>query len=213
MLLAVNLTVFHVAVSIVSTVVLVELLFPEHRQRPWVGRRRLIVAAVTFLVLPPLLYGEYSPHPLPQLVAAAALMATLVLVATRLPSRVSLWDSRASLLPARRGAAPLAFLAAAANLLLMGLSDSDTPWPLTLLAVLSPVVLALLVIRTRVSGPVFGRDGLRVVTGILGFYCLYAVSIGLFGRYDLTLGGIAVVALLWSLRGRVRAATPLPDPS
>lgn len=43
-LLATSLTVFHVAVSIVSTIVLVELLIPEHRQRPWVGRRGLVVA-------------------------------------------------------------------------------------------------------------------------------------------------------------------------
>ena len=97
----------------------------------------------------------------------------------------------------------MAFVGAAANLLLMGLSDSDVRWPITLLAVLSPVLLAFLVIRGRVSGPVFGRDGFRVVSGILGFYCLFAMAVGLTGRYDLTLGVAAVVVLLWRLRGRV----------
>ncbi len=52
-LLAANLTIFHIAVSIVSTIVLVELIFPEHRQRPWVSTRGLGVGAVAFLVLPP----------------------------------------------------------------------------------------------------------------------------------------------------------------
>jgi hypothetical protein len=209
-LLATNLTVFHVAVSIVSTVIIVELLFPQHRQRPWVGRRGLVGSGVAFLVLPPLLYGEYTLDPLPQLVAAALLMAALVLVAVRLPGRPSLWDSRAVTLPPRRGVTTVAFLAAAANLVLMALSDTDTPWPLALLAVLSPVVLAFLVIRTRVSGPVFGRDGLRVVTGILGFYCLFTITLGSLGRVDLMLGGLAVAALLWRLRRRVAAATPVP---
>jgi hypothetical protein len=72
------------------------------------------------------------------------------------------------------------------------------------------VVLAFLVIRTRVSGPVFGRDGLRVVTGILGFYCLFTITLGSLGRVDLMLGGLAVAALLWRLRRRVAAATPVP---
>ena len=205
-LLAANLTVFHIAVSIVSTVVLIELLFPEQRQLPWVGRRGLVVTAVAFLVLPPVLYGEYSLHPLPQLVAATALMVLLVLVAIRLPGRPSLWESQAVTNPAQRGVSVVAFVAAAANLLLMGLSDTNTPWLLALPAVLSPVVLGWLVIRTRVSGPVFGRDGLRVVSGVLGFYCVFAMAVGLTGRYDLTLGAMAVVVLLLLLRRRVRVA-------
>lgn len=199
-LLATDLTVFHIAVSMVSTIVLVELLFPEHRQCPWVSGRRLVITTCAFFVLPPLTYSDHSLHPLPQLVAAGVLMAVLVLVATRLPGRPSLWESRARPLPARRGVAPVAFVATSANFLLMGLSDTDAPWPLSVVAVLSPVVVAYAVIRPRVSGPVFGRDGLRVVIGILGFYCLLAIGVGLAGRYDLTLGALAVVVLLWRLR-------------
>jgi hypothetical protein len=205
-LLAANLTVFHIAVSIVSTVILVELMFPEHRRQPWLGRRGLVVTAAAFFVLPPVLYGEYTIRPLLQLLAAAVLMVVLIQVAVRLPGRPSMWDSQAETLPARRGVTVVAFVAAAANLLLMGLSDTDTPWPLALLAVLSPVVLGYFVIRTLVSGPVFGRDGLRVVLGILGFYCVFAMAVGLTGRYDLTLGALAVLALLSMLHHRVRVA-------
>ena len=135
-------------------------------------------------------------------------MGVLVLVALRSPGRPSLWDSRAPLVSPRRGVAPLAFSATAANFLLMGLSDLETPWPLAVVAVLTPVLLAFLLIRPRVSGPVFGRDGLRVVSGILGFYCLFAIGVGLTGRYDLTLGALAVVWLVWRLRSRLRVATP-----
>lgn len=211
-LLASNLTVFHIAVSMVSTIVLVELVFPEHRQRPWVDGRALSITVAAFLVLPPLTFGEYSLHPLPQLAAAAALMVVLVLVAIRLPGRPSLWESQAIALPSRRGVGPVAFVAAAANLLLMGLSDTDVAWPYALLAVLSPVVLGFLAVRTRVSGPVLGRDGLRVVSGVLGFYCVFAMGVGLLGRYDLTLGAAAVAVLLWRLRRRVRAR-PAPSPA
>ncbi len=208
-LLATNLTVFHIAVSIVSTIVLVELLFPDQRAQPWVSCRGLGVAAVAFFVLPPALFGEYTLDPLPQLTAAAALMASLVLAALRLPGRPSLWNSHAELSSPRRGVAPVAFMATAANFVLMGLSDIATPWPLAVLAVLTPVGVAILIVRTRVSGPVFGRDGLRVVTGILGFDCLFAIGVGLGGRFDLTLGALAVIVLLWWLRDRVRGAVTI----
>lgn len=80
--------------------------------------------------------------------------------------------------------------------------------PQALAVVTDPaVVLGCAVIRFRVSGPVFGRDGLRVVTGVLGFYCLFAMAVGLAGRYDLTLGALAAVALLWRVRRRVRAGS------
>jgi hypothetical protein len=205
-LLAANLTLFHIAVSIVSTVVLVERLFPGHRHRPWVGPRGLRITGIVFLVVPPLTFGKYSIHPLPQLVLAAALVALLVLVGGRLRGRPSLWDSQAEPLPVRRGVVPVAFVATAANFLLMGLSDTETPWPLAVLAVLAPVAIAFLFIRTRVSGPVFGRDGLRVVSGVLGFYCVFAIGVGLAGRYDLTLEGLGVAYLLWRLRARSDAA-------
>ncbi len=43
----------------------------------------------------------------------------------------------------------------------------------------------------------------------LGGLCLLAIGSGLFGRYDLTLGALAVVWLLWRLRVRVRTVAPV----
>ena len=209
-LLATNLTVFHVAVSIVSTIVLVELAFPTHRQRPWVEGRGLIATVAAFLVLPPLLYGEYTLDPMPQLALAALLVVALVLIGRSQRREPSLWSSTAATEPARPGLAPVAFTVAAANSLLMGLAETEVPWPLALVAVLAPVVLGGLFVASRASGPVFGRDGLRVVTGIVGYYCVLSGVIGLAGRFDLTLGALAVVWLLWALRGRVRETEVVP---
>ena len=199
-LLATNLTVFHIAVSIVSTIVLVELLFPGYRERPWLSKHGLVVAAVAFFVLPPALYGEYTLDPAAPARRSGRADGTAHPGGGADVGHPSLWDSRAELLPPRRGVVPVAFVATAANFLLMGLSDIDAPWPLAVLAVLAPVLLAFLVLRTLVSGPVFGRDGLRVVTGILGFYCVFAMGIGLTGRYDITVGALLVVLLLWRMR-------------
>jgi len=46
LLLAVLLTAFHAAVSICCSVLLVERAFPGHRDRPWVGTRALVAAAL-----------------------------------------------------------------------------------------------------------------------------------------------------------------------
>ncbi len=204
-ILATSLTIFHVTVSIVSTIVVVELLFPGHRDRPWVSGRGLGSAAAAFFVLPPALFGEYNLDPLPQLVASAALMATLVLVGIRLRGSPSLWRSRSALTPERRGVVPVTFVATALSVFAVGLAGTSTPWPVTLLAVVAPLPVAAVILRTRVSGPVFGRDGLRVVLGVVAFRCVLAGAVGLAGRLDLTLGAVAVAYLLWRLRQRVRA--------
>ncbi|MFT4084699.1 MAG: hypothetical protein QM638_19140 [Nocardioides sp.] len=203
-LLAVNLTVFHIVVSVVSTIVLTELMFPGFRDRPWLEGRAWGIVAGSFVLLPSIAYGHYSLDYLPQRVVAALLVVALALVAIRLHGHPSLWASAAVPGPARRGVAAVSFLAAAANLLLMGLSDTGTPWPIAVVAVLAPVLLAHLLLRRRVSGPVFGRDGFRVVAGVLGFYCLFAFGVGLAGRFDLCLGAVAVGVLLWRIRRRQR---------
>jgi hypothetical protein len=46
-----------------------------------------------------------------------------------------------------------------------------------------------------------------VVSGIVGFYCLFAMIVGLAGRYDLTLGALAILALLRRVR---RAQVEVP---
>lgn len=104
----------------------------------------------------------------------------------------------------------MAFLAAAANLLLMGLADTTVPWPVTLAAVLSPVLLAFLAIGSRVSGPVFGRDGLRVVSGFLGSTAS-SRSRSRWPALRPDPGSLAVAALLCRLRGSVRR--PRQEPS
>lgn len=46
-LIATHLTIFHAAVSICASVLVVEHLFPDVRSQPWVGRTGLVIAGLT----------------------------------------------------------------------------------------------------------------------------------------------------------------------
>jgi hypothetical protein len=63
LLLATHLTAFHVAVSICSSVLLVERLFPAQRERAWAGQRGLALAAVALVLVVPLTYGNVARGP------------------------------------------------------------------------------------------------------------------------------------------------------
>jgi hypothetical protein len=194
-LLATHLTIFHVAVSMGASIVLVDRLFPGRHDRPWVGGRSLIAAAAVFLVVPPLLYGEYSVQPLAQLLAAAGLMVVLVVLAFRVTRR-----------PRLRGWVPpvagwIAFACTGTHFVLTyAVSSMGLSWPLGLVVALTPVALGVALLRNV--------DALRVVTGVLSFFCLLCTVIGLGGRYDTTVLGLVVAAgLVWLKRrtGRTSA--------
>jgi hypothetical protein len=62
---------------------------------------------------------------------------------------------------------------------------------------------AVLVRRLSTSG-VRGPNGLWAITGIVAFFVLLDVVVGLGGRYDLVAGALATVLLLWWLHRRGR---------
>jgi hypothetical protein len=80
-LIATHLTVFHTAVSVVASVLVVERLFPEHRGRPWVGGRSLVVAGLALAATVPLLAEAFPWPPLPVVGASVALVVALVALA------------------------------------------------------------------------------------------------------------------------------------
>lgn len=86
LLLAPHLTVFHVTVSVCASVVVVERMFPAARDRPWMSRHGLVVAAVALLGLVPLLYGDAWRGPLPQELLAVAFGAGLIRGRLRRPA-------------------------------------------------------------------------------------------------------------------------------
>ncbi len=196
LLLATHLTAFHIAVSIGASIFVVERLFPDRRDTPWVGRRGLVVAAVAFVVVPPVPFVlKDGVEPMPQLLAAAALMAALVGLAFRVPRRPRLadWTPRA--------AGWIAFACTGASFVLTySVRSMGLPWPLGIVVVLAPIGIGVLLLRRA--------DGLRVMRGVLAFFCLLCVAIGLFGRYDTTLLGIVgAFGLVW-LRRRAGTTSP-----
>jgi hypothetical protein len=202
-LLAVHLTAFHTAVSICSSVVVVERLFPAARDRAWCGRVGLTVAGLA-LALVPLVYGEFDRRP-PFLVLAAAAALCLVLVAgafwagRRGPARAA-----ASTRP-RRGLAGVVFACTAAHYVAVyGLPSSSVPWPWGVAIAVSPLVAGVFVVRRWATTDPYGRDGLRVVIGIVWFLVLIDVFVGLAGRYDLAIGALVTAYALHRLLRRDR---------
>jgi hypothetical protein len=64
--------------------------------------------------------------------------------------------------------------------------------------------------RWATTGPL-GRDGLWVVTGVLGFFTVLDALVGLGGRFDLTAGAVlTALALAWPHRRVSAAAVPAP---
>ncbi len=87
-----ELTLFHAVVSIAIPILLVELMFPERRDEPWVGRGGLI--GLSALLAADVAFGyffltNYSPPLVPYLVTLALVIA-LVLLAWRLPRQLFL---------------------------------------------------------------------------------------------------------------------------
>jgi hypothetical protein len=78
------------------------------------------------------------------------------------------------------------------------------PWNLALgLAItLVPIVAGVVAITRMADGDPYGGDALRVVTGILAFFVLLDVAVGLGGRYDLTVGALVMAFALWRLSRR-----------
>lgn len=211
LLLAVHLTVFHTAISICASILLVEHLYPAHRSRPWAGRRGLALAAFALAVVSPLGYAEAAPWPSEWLLAAAGALC-LVLVAAALRSRT--WTPRAAAgVPAgRRGRiGTIAFAATTAHFAsVYGLPSTAVPWPLAILVSLIPVAAGVLVIRRRATGDIYGADALRTIAGMVAFFVLLDALVGLGGRYDMTLGALATALALRHLLRRDQPPTTRP---
>lgn len=195
LLLASHLTAFHVTVSICSSVLLVERLFPAHRERPWAGRRGLAAAAAGLLVVVPLGYGESLQGPVAQSIAAGGLVLALVGAAVRTRRR------RPAPRPRRirpRFVGSLAFAGAGAHFLLTyTVPSTGLPWPVGTAIALTPIAAAVLLIRPMTAtGDAYGPVGLRIVVGVLSFFVVLDAAVGLAGRYDLTLGAVLVAVAL-----------------
>lgn len=213
LLLATHLTAFHAAVSVCSSVIIVTRLFPADRDRAWVRPRGLVVTGIAMLLVLFLTYENYVRPPLGPALAALGAGALLVVGASlsrRLP-RPARTPSRR---PRPRLLGVVAFVCTGAHFVLVyAVPSTGLPWPGGLAATLAPLVLGVLAVRHwSTTGP-FGRDGLWVVTGILGFFTVLDAFVGLGGRYDLTAGAVlTTVGLTWLHRHIVVSPRPRDRP-
>lgn len=200
-LLATHLTVFHAAVSITASVLVVERIHPGRRAEPWVGRRGLVVAGLALAVVLPL-DGEFDRgDPLPQTLLAAVLAALLVVAAVRSPRTTA--SAPIGTGAGRRWLGLTVGLAAAAHFVLVySVPSTGLPWPLGVLLALAPVALGAVVVRRRASGGLYGADARRVLSGLIGFFVALDLLVALTGRVDMVLTALVAVVGLAALRRR-----------
>jgi len=209
-LLAAHLTAFHAAVSICASILIVTWLFPDCRDRTWVGGRGLVATGIAMLLVLVVTYEDYVRPPSGPLTAACVALASLVAAASR-TRRGARRSPRTS--GTRRRSLLLglvAFTCTAAHFVLTyAVPSTGLPWPAGLVVALSPIGAGVVAVRCLATTGPLGHDGLWVVTGILGFFILLDAFVGLGGRYDLTIGApFAALFLAWLHRRLGASAVP-----
>jgi hypothetical protein len=81
------------------------------------------------------------------------------------------------------------------------------PWALGLVVAVAPILIGIVAVRRLATTGPLGHDGFWVVTGILSFFMVHDVVIGLIGRYDLIAGVLVAFVLLLAHR-RTAAVRP-----
>lgn len=191
-LTATHLTAFHVVVSVGASIVVVERLFPGARDRRWVGLPGLVVAGVALLTVLPLLGEQFAPVGAGQIASTVGVIVALVVAAFAAPRTVVRG-------PPPRAPGWTAFGCTAAHFVLTyTVADSGLPWPAGVALALAPVVVGVALLWRC-------PDPLRPLIGVLVFFALLDIAVGLVAGWDLSVAGLAVLAGLWWLRRREAA--------
>lgn len=201
LLIAVHLTIFHAAVSICASVFVVEHMFPDQRNQPWVSRRGMVIAAVILAVVVPFVYGEFDQLPATWLLIAAGLLCAMFIAAAFAMPRPSERSPRP--VWGKRRLAWIVFACASAHILLVyGVAQTTMPWPLGIGVAVAPVVVGVVLVRGLAGGGPYGPDALPVIIGLLGYHLLIGFLFGLGGRVDVSIAALATALALRRLSSR-----------
>lgn len=205
------LTIYHAIFSIAIPVLLVELLFPDKRDEPWIGRRGMI--GLSLLLTADVLLGcfvltTYRPPSFPYVVTLI-LAIGLYLLARRMPRRWSVPYGVEIRRPFQFG------LVGFGGTLVLFLihwrfPEVNLPPPLTMLAALILVAVVIWAVRRMSGGGAWTDEHrLALVSGALTFFMLLAPLAELdTTRPDnpsgMTVVGLTTLLILLWLRGRIR---------
>jgi hypothetical protein len=214
---ATALVLFHAVISIAGPVLIVEMLHPERRHAPWVGRRTLMACGALLLAWP-LVLGALAPYMPPVLGALALLGLATALVIGALLAPADRGPGPASrpappVLLGIIGGAGMSFLMAGAWII--PTFKSRPPMPVMFLAMLLVLIvecaaLTLLLRRPENRTP---RHQLAMIIGFLSFFLVVGGLQDLEGFRGHSLVSAATAWLLWRLWRRAGRARPPGSPS
>ncbi|MBI5958246.1 MAG: hypothetical protein HY866_05915 [Chloroflexi bacterium] len=195
---------FHVTISIISSVVLAEILYPDHRGERWVTNRQLAACFVGLALWTPVLWliNPFMP-PLGSFALTWLVIAGLMWLARRLPARV---------FPARAGTStrPLWYgVVAGVNMTIVFITvfmlpdvaqSWLPPWPVSLAFVAALDMIAFgIIMRWSGNGTAWDdRHKLAFVIGLLAFFIVF----GVLQDFDEGFGGLTIVSAVsvWAFR-------------
>jgi hypothetical protein len=205
---------FHVTISMMSSILLAELLFPEQRHEPWLtNKQAALCGLVLALWMPVLALLASADEPLyvpsPGLWALTGLaMVGLVIAARLVPAQPLAWIRHPAPRPRRF------MLLGAVNMWVIFITvfflpEGDLLPPLIVsvifLLAFDIVSLGLLL---RWSGNWDDRHRLALVTGFLSFFLVFSALMDLEQFAAKSLVSLATAVILWKLGRRIAERTP-----
>jgi hypothetical protein len=203
---------FHLTISILSSIMLAEIIYFDRRHEQWTGNRELVVCAIGLaLWMPVLMWANPFLPPLPGFLFAWLAIAGLVYAAWRLPAQVFPPRKGRSVSPIWYGAVSAVNMTVVFASIFI-LPEADPPWlpdwpvMFTFVALLDALTFCLIMDWSGNGTDWDDRHKLATVIGMLAFFTVFIglkdVAEGFRGS-SLVAGGTAWG--LWNLWARTQA--------